>query len=349
MTMAELSQQLKVTSDGILELITKYGLLGELENGSETSFVPNLNKLMRKEWSWVRSKEDQANMLMEVFTRVFLTRGKAVFEGYIPIGQEGHKASLEGYLNFILGRAFVEVSKLEYTKRTSEQKFEPQEGQSMDDAVDFMQQGEKKTKTSLDLQNRFEDVTDLLNRYHARYDELMAQEDTPEYRLKFIEDKIEKLESELAKINQQLEFQPKQYGEPKEIIEHPLTQDESLHLDQMKDDLLNLMKKRGNYQAQVTVLYYLLEDFSPSEIARAMEVSPAKISQRIAILKEDANVLAQKYIDQGDNTLSKFIDEFMAKGARANKAKVENIPSHYTESISIFATVTREQLKRKVI
>jgi uncharacterized small protein (DUF1192 family) len=277
-------------------------------------------------------------MLSEVFTRVFLTRGKTVFGNYTPKGQEGHKSSLEAYLHFIMERAFIEVSKLEYEKRTSEQKFEPQEGQSMDDAVDFMQQGEKKTKTTLELQNKFDDLTQILNGYYAR---LKTLEDNgePEFRINFVKDKIESVKAELAKVEDLMTFKPKEYGAPKDVYEHPITQDESIHLDEMKTALLNQMKKRGNYQAQATVLYYLMEDFSPSEIARAMDVSPAKISQRISILKEDIASVAQQYEAQGDNTLSKFIVEFIAGGSRVNKAKVEEIPDHYTQAVSVF-TVT---------
>jgi predicted GNAT family acetyltransferase len=70
-----------------------------------------------------------------------------------------------------------------------------------------------------------------------------------------------------------------------------------------------------------------------------MDVSPAKISQRISILKEDIASVAQQYEAQGDNTLSKFIVEFIAGGSRVNKAKVEEIPDHYTQAVSVF-TVT---------
>lgn len=323
-TYSDLKTYMNTLSDGILEVIKKHHLIGDLENGVNTNFMPNMAVLIKREWSWAsKNPELIMEMLSEVYMRVFVTRANTVFGNYYPNGHEKHEAGLEGYLHFILFRAFQEISKIKYKELKRFKDINPMDGQSMDDALDHAI-NDTKIKTTTEYQNRIEDLKELISYYEDRIKNLVSNEPHEKEKLKSLKDKIDKLEEELDYVIRDSMFVKKDKYEDYDI-EAPMSHNEKIFFDQLIHDLKNIIEKHeANPDPQLKVFSLLIDDYSPSEIARKMEVSPAKISQRIKKLKDSLVELANLYKKDGDDDLYNSLNKLLKNNTRRTANRLQH-------------------------
>lgn len=311
---SDLKQYVVSINKGIIQTIDKWDLTSELSEGSKTDFSPNIFALMRKEWSWANGQYDlQIEMLGEVFVRVFITRAKALFEGYIPSTKEGHQSHLEGYIHFVLMRAFQEVSKLKYNDMKKYKELNPMEGQSIDDALDNAMITTK-LKTSLEVQNKIEELDELIDWLEQRIETVKHTGiEGDNRRLAVLHKKLDNLVNEKELLIKESTFDHNRKYSTEEI-EHDMNDFDKVHFDQLIKDLKSVIKvSTSNPDPQIKLFDLLVEGYSPTEISKIMEVSTAKISQRITQLKTSLVKLAEQYKEDGDEDLLNFLGKMTGK------------------------------------
>lgn len=312
----ELRKYLVTINNGIMDTVKKYKMVDELENGKNTDFVPNILNHINKQWSWAKHNPELVmEMLAEVYMRVFVTRANSVFKGYIPKGQEGHESHLEGWLDFVLKRAFQEVSKLKTSEMKRFKEINPMDGQSIDDAIDHLVHNTK-VKTTQEYSDRMEDLNEYLSYYEDRLKHLLENDPKNVTRLNSFKKRIEQIEEEIDLLEKESMFnKDKQYD--KDEIEHPMTHDEKLFFDKMINDMRKLIRQtEENPDPQLQVFNLLIDGYSPLEISKVMNVSTAKISQRIKKIKETIQRLAKNYKQDGDSDLFKSLTKMMENGGK---------------------------------
>lgn len=326
-TYADLKKYTENISGGILDVIASYNLINELENGKNTSFAPNLMSLMKQEWSWALHNPDLlSEMLAEVYIRVFVTRAKTVFGTYVPKGQKGHEAPLENWLHFILKRAYQEISKIKYGEMKKYKEINVLDGQSMDDAIDNIVLNNTKVRTTQDFSNRMEDINGYIGWFEERVQHLIKESPHDTKRLAYYKKKIEELEEEANLLEKEMMFDKDKKYDDKDEIEHPMSHDEKMFFDRMTKDLQDIIKNGStNPEPQIKVFKLLIDDYSPSEIARIMEVSSAKISQRISKLKDSLKELAEKYKEDGDSDLYNSLSRLMNGKGRRQANRIQHV------------------------
>ena len=323
-TYGDLKKYMATISDGILEIIKQYHLTDELENGNHTDFSPNLAVLIKREWSWATKNPDLImDMLSEVYIRVFVSRANTVFTNYFPKSHEKHEAGLEAYLHFILKRAFQEISKLNYNELKRFKEINPMDGQSVEDAFDNAMNNQK-IKTTTEYANRIEDLKELISYHEDRIRHVIDNEPHAGAKLKSLKDKIDKLEEELDYVIRDSMFTKKESYD-KYDLEAPMSHDEKLFFEQLIHDLKDVIKKHeANPDPQLKVFSLLIDDYSPSEIARKMEVSPAKISQRIKKLKDSLVELAHVYKENGDDDLYNSLNKLLKSNVKRTANRLQH-------------------------
>ena len=313
-TRKDFERTVKALAQGIISVIDEYGLVNDLPDGKNTNLIPNLMKLFNSEFGWAINKgnfELANDMVMEWYTLVFLERADKIFgrDSYVPIGEEGHVAPLLGYMKIIWIRAAQQISQKYYNKLRYVKDVNPIEDESMDDAFNRVMNspsGNGKIRRMDD--DEIKELQDLIHYYEELLPNLKD------------DDKIKKTKKKLEKVNDKLShiIDPKVVlHDVEQHLDREFSPVEDIAFDKIMNDLKNIIKDRQNYEVQIQILELLLADFAPSEIAKLLNVSPAKISQRKKALVEDISELAYYYMARGDDTLQEFLNDRL--GIKASK------------------------------
>lgn len=300
----EFNKTVEVVADAVMQVVSDYGLTSELPDGQDTNFIPNIMMNVRKEWSWVLSKEKYTqlqDMLIDVYQLMFIERADKLLGSYIVKEKQTNKnaPSLVHFLKLPMQRAFVEISKKYYNKAKYEQDVTMFDNESSDQAFDRLMNAPKKNKII-----RYDDD------YIAELEEI---KEIYENMIKDTTNKntIEAIKKKLEKVNEQIEsaINPKAFiNDVDEYVNDTFSVEEDLAFDKIVDALKNDIKmSSSDFEAQIQLLEMSLTGFSPSEIARAMGVSPARISKRMKNLKESIMEIAEAFDRRGDDTLSELL------------------------------------------
>lgn len=303
----EFNKTVEVIADAIMQVVSDYGLTSELPDGMDTNFIPNIMINVRKEWSWVISKEKYTqlqDMLIDVYQLMFIERADKLLGAYIVKEKQTNKnaPSLVHFLKLPMQRAFQEVSKKYYNKAKYEQDVSMFDDESSDQAFDRLMNAPKKNKIIRYDDDYIEELTEIKEIY-----EDMLKDTTNKNTIKAIQKKLDKV---IEQINSATN--PKVFiNDVDEYVNDTFSAEEDLAFDKIVDALKNDIKmSSSDFKAQIQLLEMTLTGFSPSEIARAMGVSPARISKRMKNLKESVMEIAEAYDRRGDDTLSELIKTY---------------------------------------
>lgn len=303
----EFNKTVKIVADAIMQVVSDYGLTSELPDGIDTNFIPNIMKNVRKEWGWAISKGKYIqlqDMLIDVYQLMFIERIDKLLGAYIVKEKQTSKnaPSLVHFLKLPMQRAFQEISKKYYNKAKYEQDVSMFDDESSDQAFDRLMNAPKKNKIIRYDDDYIEELTEIKEIY-----EEMLKDTTNKNTIKTIQKKLDKVIEQIdSAIN------PKAFiNDIDEYVNDSFTAEEDLAFDKIVDALKNDIKmSSSDFEAQIQLLEMTLTGFSPSEIARAMGVSPARISKRMKNLKESVMEIAEAYDRRGDDTLSELIKTY---------------------------------------
>mgnify|MGYP002640816945 CR=1 FL=1 len=303
----EFNKSVEIIAEAIMQVISDYGLTSEMPDGVDTNLIPNIMMNVRKEWSWVLSKEkftQLQDMLIDVYQLMFIERADKLLGAYIVKEKQTVKnaPSLVHFLKLPMVRAFQEVSKKYYNKAKYEQDITMFDDESSDQAFDRLMNAPKKNK----IIRYDDDYIQELEEIKSIYEEMLTTV-TDVNTLKSIQKKLDKV---IEQINSAVN--PKAFiNDVDEYVNDSFSVEEDLAFDKIVDALKNDIKmSSSDFEAQIQLLEMLLTDFSPSEIARAMGVSPARISKRMKTLKDSIMEIAESFDRRGDDTLSELLKTY---------------------------------------
>lgn len=306
----EFNKTVEIIANAMMQVISDYGLTSELPDGKDTNLIPNLMANIRKEWGWVVSKEKYTqlqDMLIDVYQLMFIERADKLLGAYVVKEKQTKKnaPSLVHFLKLPMRRAFQEISKKYYNKAKYEQDVNMFDDESSDQAFDRLMNAPKKNK----IIRYDDDYIEELEEIKHTYEEMLKNTNN--------KNTIKSIEKKLDKINEQIESatNPKAFiNDVDEYINDTFSIEEDLAFDKIVDALKNDIKmSSSDSEAQIQLFEMLLSGFSPSEIARAMGVSPARISKRIKNLKENVMEIAEAFDRRGDDTLSELLRTYTSK------------------------------------
>jgi len=308
MDRSEYLRGVKALSGSINDVIKSYGLIDDLENGKNTNWEGNLQSIANKEFSWLKTDYDaKYDMLVDMYTKTFVDRVGKVFSKYTPmsdrlktfifksveeIPQIKHKNKIINP-NEILNYKKFDKNKIVFKNSDNNEMYRIV-------AVDDNNKGIVVTAHLLGLST--------LESY-LHFIMVRAAQEVSKYWYKRYTDMQEAYEYDDETSDDALDRLKLESGEYDFYESMPL-------VDQIAfDNLISLIKDHmntdeGQTEKNVTVFEMLMDGYSPSEIARFMEVSSAKISQRIKIVKQSILDVAEYLHAKGDKTLLKLFKDY---------------------------------------
>jgi len=298
-TRRDLDRTISAIASGILQVIDTYNLTGDLPSGKDTNIEPNIAKIFNKEFGWAIGRGDYEtaiDMISEWYQILFLERADKLLGEYTPSWEEGHISPLLGYLKLSMIRAAQQVS-IKFTKiRQREQQVNPIDDESYDDALNRIMNTPKSGKIIHENDPMILELEEIIEYYEANPSE------NNDKKLKKAKEKLD------------LIFNPKKVLHDVDVfLNKEFDVIDEIAYERILADLKKIIKGRQNYEIQIKILDLLLADFAPSEIARLLNVSAAKISQRKKTLLDDITKLAKKYSEEGDSTLDEFLEDRLSK------------------------------------